>query len=140
MPLEDKDIIQIDATVITGLLFFLTLGFIGITPSTTSSNSSSAGGEEQQQQQQEEVEPLFSPEGGRVSFTLFLISPFVFSALLILAIDGRGGRGGNGGQTQHVAEVLRRVAKTATAMGFVFIIAALIMIFAAIELSRLWSS
>jgi hypothetical protein len=68
MTLEDKDILQIDATVTAGLLIFLTISFIE-TPSS------------------DEVPPLFSDISVRLGITFFMIIPFVFSAAILLGLD-----------------------------------------------------
>jgi hypothetical protein len=70
--------------------------------------------------------------GSRVAITLFLLSPFLLSALILLGLDG--------GEAKNATEVLRRAARWVTAAGFVLIIGVLVSIFAAIELSRLPSS
>ena len=66
MTLEDKDILQVDATVITGILILLTFSLIG--PSSDDPTLVDI-----------EVELTI-----RLALTVFMLMPFVISAIIIL--------------------------------------------------------
>jgi hypothetical protein len=110
MPLEDKDILQIYATVIAGLLIFLTISFVE-PPSPV------------------EPKPLFSDISIRLAITIFMLSPFVTSATILLNLDG---------EAKIATEPLRRAARRSTAIGFVFILGNLVALFIAQHLQDIF--
>jgi hypothetical protein len=83
MRLSDKDILQIDATVTTGLLIFLTISFVGEAILEQIIFGPGIPGF-----------PFYDPESAeaidipiRLMLTMAMLAPFVISAVIVLAND-----------------------------------------------------
>jgi hypothetical protein len=96
--LEDRDILQLDAAVTTGLLIFLTIGFFG-TP--TSNN----------------FEFIPYDVSIRLLLTITVLTPFVSSAIIVLISDLLIEHF----REQNKVNYLRKVAIVLTVAGFVAI-------------------
>lgn len=106
---DNKDILQIDAGVIRGLLIFLTFSFVEPPPATLYEPA-----------QVEPPPPRFTGDlFNRVLLTVVMIIPFVLSATFLLAIDGE----------ERIANTsFRRFARLMTASGCPLIVANLILL------------
>jgi hypothetical protein len=80
MMLEDKDILQVDAAVTTGLLIFLTISFFGTPTSDNEAPASNNGTATSTSFEFISLDLSF-----RLLFTTAALSPFVVSATMVLA-------------------------------------------------------
>ncbi len=97
---EDKDLLQVNATVIAGLLIFLTFSFFG-TSSPFIANSTSIA----------QARPVLEDVSFRLSITLVMLSSFTISAAFIMY---------NESITEKV-EAFKKVARIITFFGFAII-------------------
>jgi hypothetical protein len=125
MTLTDKDILQIDATVVTGLLIFLTLSFVSIF-----SISYDVPGRMQSlppgippdiaSLPPDVAEPIITRYelGYRFLTTSVMLTPFVTSAIILSVIQGEG----------KIMNKVRKAARFLTALGFGMILIIVIIV------------
>jgi hypothetical protein len=107
MPIEDKDILQLDGTVIAGLLIFLTISVFE-TPSSDEAPPS-----------------IFSGPALRFMATFSMLIPFVLSATLLLLEE----------RDVRLTHAMGQAARISATFGFFWILATLLVAILSLGLS-----